>query len=935
MRQIFHSTIVASLMLVLLLAGDAAPCGMSTHMDVSERARAFFLAEDYPAYNDYLAAYGGALQAGSVFPDWGYPFGYGDESEAAHWAPYQQALADYIHDTYPQPWDENATEAAVFLLGAVVHQVSDDHWHTGESKIDGFLQAMGHVDFHDSFGDAHDVGDFGGDVLVASEVDLGFEESWFVPAADAAAVYLAQGYPDATAELITTCMSLIYLASQAERYGAALLFDLWMQKSPFLTEQFLDYHYGGLDDMAIWTSWVWPEYIDLLENGLPDAAVARADGNAGVNIDRVYALLARLGVAPYEIDIEPAGRGVTLRLPGEGKDEAGPVREAQPPANVDQSVTWTSETDYGYLGTSLAAGDLNGDDYADLVVGAPGYGVAGEPQLGAVYVFFGRDDVSGHEQVDTGDADVTWLGQDVYSRFGWSVAIVDLNADGHADIAASSPTVGAPTKDYQGRVEVFYGDGAGAFSATPDVTIGGNEVESLFGYTLLGGDFDADGHADLIVGSPFVPAGGEQRGQVTAYRASAALASGAALAPSDAAWAALGENDHDWFGWALVLVEPPEGTPLLLVGAPTYNLAETQSVGRLYGFTYDGEAPAFTVTGLTEFQKLATSLAVLPLANDEFAAVVGAPTESMDNHVQVGAVHVIPLAGLSGDLSLDDVGADPVLVGDDNVGRFGWRTAVGDLNGDGLSDLWVAQPWFNKEAGRAYLWFGGDEFPAGTIVGAPVMAHWNSGQGAERAFGANALACLDFNGDGRDDLALAARRDDRFGIDGGTVTLLISPAPALSALSPDHIAAGKTGSFELTGARLGAHGLALELRQGEEVLTPIDVVLVDSEHITFTLNVPLDATTGAYDLSLTSSFGDAALAGALTVDPAADDDTTDDDTSDDDTVDDDSADDDATDDDASDDDAADDDVVDDDSADDDLTDDDSGDDDDNDSGCGC
>jgi hypothetical protein len=54
-----------------------------------------------------------------------------------------------------------ATEKlVVFLFGVVQHQVADATWHS--LGIDqGFLDTMGQVNFHGSFGDAHSVGDFG------------------------------------------------------------------------------------------------------------------------------------------------------------------------------------------------------------------------------------------------------------------------------------------------------------------------------------------------------------------------------------------------------------------------------------------------------------------------------------------------------------------------------------------------------------------------------------------------------------------------------------------------------------------------------------------------------------------------------------------------------------------------------------------------------
>jgi glycosylphosphatidylinositol phospholipase D len=898
MRHRITLTLSIFSLFAFLLAPPARPCGMSTHDEISQRARTFFHSDDYPAFDDYLAQQSGALQAGSVFPDWGYSFGYPDESEAAHWPPYLTAYADYLHDTYPQPWDEDTIKSAVFLLGAVSHSVADFNWHFTVGPLDGFITTMSKLDFHGNYGDAHTAADFGGDVLTVSEIDLGFEEYWYVAAADAAAVYQEQGYTTVTPEAITSRMGIMFVGSRGERIVNGLLFDKYAAESPFMTEQFLDYHFGGLDDMAAWTAWTWPEYIADMENGLPVAArhVAPADG---VDVDRVYAMLAAFGIGPADIIIERDGRGVTMRLPDPVRAApAKPGRALPPPA--DRSLTLTTADPYAHLGTSLATADLNGDGYADLVVGAPGYGKPGQPQLGAVYVLLGRPQVDGQEQLSVADADFTLTGRDTYGRFGWSVALVDLNADGKLDLVVSSPTIGAQSDAYTGRVDVFFGDGAGGFSTTPDVVITATDIETVLGYTMLAGDVDGDGHDDLILGMPFAPAGGQQRGQVTVFRASAGLTSGRNLTVADADWTLSGEADHDWFGYSLALAPRAGQSPLMLVGAPTVNVGDVQSAGRVYGYTYGSSARAFTITAADEFQKFGASLSVLNLPAEGPAAVVGAPTESQGAQNQVGAVHVIPLAGLSGDRRLADVNERAALYGDAAGKRFGWRTTTCDLNGDGADDLWVSQPWLDHEAGDAHLWFGGDSFPTGAVAHAPDGASWTAGEGPARSLAGNALVCLDFNGDGYPDLALGERRDSRFGVEAGAVTLLLTPAPSLVGLAPDHAAAGESRIFMLSGERFIDQGLSLELRQGDRVLRPAQLSVGDAQHISFSVDIPADAPTGAYDLTLQTDFGAATLTGALTIEPStADDDVIDDDAVDDDAADDDTADDDSSDDDAS------------------------------------
>lgn len=92
------------------------------------------------------------------------------------------------------------------------------------------------------------------------------------------------------------------------------------------------------------------------------------------------------------------------------------------------------------FGLTLAVGDVDGDGYDDLVVGAPDYtGVyyaayyADEP--GAVYVF--TEDLSTYGS--SSDADAHFLGASVSDTFGMSLTVGDISGDGKDDIIAAAP----------------------------------------------------------------------------------------------------------------------------------------------------------------------------------------------------------------------------------------------------------------------------------------------------------------------------------------------------------------------------------------------------------------------------------------------------------------------------------------------------------------
>ncbi|HEX4460259.1 MAG TPA: FG-GAP-like repeat-containing protein, partial [Polyangia bacterium] len=209
------------------------------------------------------------------------------------------------------------------------------------------------------------------------------------------------------------------------------------------------------------------------------------------------------------------------------------------PASAPTTITPPDDDGpFAEFGSAVAsAGDVNGDGFADLIVGAPGGGAS----MGAAYVYSGG--ASGLAATPT-----TLNGTTAHGYFGWSVSSAgDVNGDGYADVIV------APD-DSNGASFLYLGSANGVSTspislATPlgtsaasagdlnadgfgDIVVGGNYANrdvgaayvffgsangpnapltlgptmgpyAFFGYSVASaGDVNADGYSDIVVGSP-------------------------------------------------------------------------------------------------------------------------------------------------------------------------------------------------------------------------------------------------------------------------------------------------------------------------------------------------------------------------------------------------------------------------------------------------
>jgi hypothetical protein len=162
-------------------------------------------------------------------------------------------------------------------------------------------------------------------------------------------------------------------------------------------------------------------------------------------------------------------------------------------------------------GAALAAGDFDGDGFADLAIGGRGEDIGSENAAGAVGILYGAPGGvgdGGNQLWDRNGTDVrsTALADD---RFGYSLAPGDFDGDGRDDLA-----IGVPFNDFgntsplgAGSVHVLYASASGLSAGRDQLLFrdvagvrGRSSPGDSFGQVLATGRFDAGKRWDLAVG---------------------------------------------------------------------------------------------------------------------------------------------------------------------------------------------------------------------------------------------------------------------------------------------------------------------------------------------------------------------------------------------------------------------------------------------------
>jgi hypothetical protein len=374
------------------------------------------------------------------------------------------------------------------------------------------------------------------------------------------------------------------------------------------------------------------------------------------------------------------------------------------------------------------AGDVNGDGFDDLIVGAPrAESASGMEDEGESYVVFGKASWAGTPSLDLAALDGTngfrLIGADV-PLSGFSVSSAgDVNGDGYADLV-----VGAPVADYDRRGESYVVFGKASWVGTPSFDLAA--LDGNNGFRLIGtgrpfdrtgfsvssaGDVNGDGFDDLIIGAPEV-----------------------GLDPYGAGASYVVFGKGSW------------------VGVPSLDLA-----------TLDG-TNGFRLTNSsgTELNGYSVSSAG-DVNGDGFAdLVVGAPDNSLQTEPYgTGESYVVfGKANWVGTPSIDLAALDGIngfrLAGIDILDSAGVSVSTAeDVNGDGLDDLIVGALGAGT-GGESYVVFGKANWAGTPSLDLATLDGTNGfrllGIDAVDLSGRSVSSAGDVNGDGFADLIIGA-----------------------------------------------------------------------------------------------------------------------------------------------------------------------------------
>ncbi|HUT04988.1 MAG TPA: choice-of-anchor D domain-containing protein [bacterium] len=460
---------------------------------------------------------------------------------------------------------------------------------------------------------------------------------------------------------------------------------------------------------------------------------------------------------------------------------------------ADSDASFWGEAANDHAGWSLSTvGDVNGDGYDDFLIGMYDWEDGSEP--GRAYLFLGK--ASGWA-MDTSlaDADASFIGEAAGDAAGNCVSGAgDVNGDGYDDFLIGAP-VNYEGGNYAGQVYLILGKASGwamdTSLADSDASFWGEVTWDCLAQSAGAGDVNGDGYDDFILSSSSNSGVGQTYlilGKASGW------AMDTSLADCDASF--LGEVSGDGAGNCVSGAGDVNGDGYddFLIGAWANDEAADNAgqayliLGKSSGWAMDTSLGDSDASFWGEREGSTVSWGGLSGAGDVNADgyddfIVGAYADDEPGDV-AGQTYLIlgRASGWAMDTSLAD--SDASFWGEAPDDRAGQGVSGGgDVNGDGYDDFLISG-YLNDEggdnAGQIYLIFGKSSgWAMDTELYDSDASFW--GEAADDHAGGSVSAVGDFNGDGGDDLLIAAYSNSEAAEDAGQAYLIFGE----SAVGPE------------------------------------------------------------------------------------------------------------------------------------------------------
>jgi hypothetical protein len=348
----------------------------------------------------------------------------------------------------------------------------------------------------------------------------------------------------------------------------------------------------------------------------------------------------------------------------------------------------------GELGISVAGGDINKDGFDDAILGAWKDEVKGHI-LGRAYVIFGSADINSRGLIDLQTSPqgvIAISGEHEGDNFGMGTAIGDLNSDGYGDLLVDAWMADSENGTDSGVAYVIFGSSDIASSGEINLLNSQAQVVRIkganandYGGVLASGDVNGDMVDDLIIDA----FGGDTPGGENAGKT----------------WVVFGSKGMESSGD--IDLKNDIRRVLCILGEAAEDHLGKPSVGDING---DGIGDIITQSN---------------------SADVNGKGDAGKAYIIFGSSSLSE----TGEIDLRESSPRVIKIfGDDAGGNLGFRSAAGDIEGDGYADIILgahgSSPLGREWAGDVYVIWGKDQFGGSSTGQGHFIPTINTGNNA-------------------------------------------------------------------------------------------------------------------------------------------------------------------------------------------------------------